>query len=230
MKNFMSLGNAHTLPLMIEIQRQPDLWKADTYLRDYPQGPFGDTETIFLRFPPASVTELERGQKDQHESVWMDGAIHLPYARRLIFDLMNLTQGERLGRVMINKLRPGGRIYPHADTPAHAQYWERYHLVLQSGPGCVFRCGDEKLELPTGQVWWFDHRLEHEVVNNSKEDRIHMIVDIRCSKFDFKGITPTSVKPAGSEGQAKITPVPPRKEVPPTVHPPKTGKPEVYKP
>lgn len=200
MKNFMAIGNFDTVPLMVEIQRQPYLWQVDTYLRDYPQGPFGDCETIFLRFPPASVTELERGTRDQHESVWMYGAIHLPAARPIIFNLMTRVAGERLGRVMINKLRAGGRIYPHADTPAHAEYWDRYHVVLQSGPGCKFRCGDETVNMPVGQVWWFAHALEHEVINNSKEERIHMIIDIRNSHFEDASIrTPHTVKSDAQE-------------------------------
>ena len=194
MRNFQPIAMVDTVPLLNQVVRQPHLWKADTYLRDYPQGPFGDTETIFLRFPPASVTELERGEKDQHECVWMDGSLHLPAARPLIFGLMAKVEGERLGRVMINKLAPGGRVFPHADTPAHADYWDRYHVVLQSGPGCNFRTGDETVHMPTGQVWWFQNALEHEVINNSADDRIHMIVDIRTYRADFKGLTPTGIE------------------------------------
>lgn len=193
MKGFQALYSVDPVPLLNQIQRQDGLWKADTYLRDYPQGPFGDTETIFLRFPPSSVTEMERGSKDQHECVWMDGALNLPAARSIIFDLMRKMEGERLGRVMVNKLRPGGRVFPHADTPEHAGYWDRYHVVLQSGPGCNFRCGDETVHMPTGSVWWFQNAIEHEVVNNSADDRIHMIVDIRTLRLSFKGLTPTSV-------------------------------------
>lgn len=193
MKNFQMLANINIVPLMIQVARQADLWKADTYLRDYPQGPFGDTETIFLRFPPASVTELERSTKDQHECVWMDGALHLPAARQMIFNLMATVEGERLGRVMINKLRPGGRIYPHADTPAHAEYWDRFHIVLQSLPGNNFRCGDETIHMRTGEVWWFQNAIEHEVVNNSADDRIHMVIDIRTQHLTFAGTTPTKV-------------------------------------
>lgn len=193
MKGFQALYSVDPVPLLNQIQRQDGLWKADTYLRDYPQGPFGDTETIFLRFPPSSVTEMERGSKDQHECVWMDGALHLPAARSIIFDLMRKMEGERLGRVMVNKLRPGGRVFPHADTPEHAGYWDRYHVVLQSGPGCNFRCGDETVHMTTGSVWWFQNAIEHEVVNNSADDRIHMIVDIRTLRLSFKGLTPTSV-------------------------------------
>lgn len=193
MRNFLNIGTADTLPLLAEITRQPQLWKADTYLRDYPQGPFGDTETIFLRFPPASVTELERGEKDQHECVWMDGAIYLPSAREIIFQLMNRVKGERLGRVMINKLRPGGRIYPHADTPIHANYWSRHHVVIQGEKGATFRCVDETIHMPQGSVWWFNNALEHEVLNGSAADRIHMIVDILTYRIDAKALTPTKV-------------------------------------
>lgn len=180
--------------LATQIYHKPDLWKADTYLRDYPQGPFGDTETIFLRFPPASVTELEQSQKDQHECIWMEGAIHLPAARPIILWLITRVEGERLGRVMINKLRPGGRIFPHADTPVHAEYWDRHHVVIQSAPGSTFRCGDETINMQTGQVWWFQNAIEHEVINNSATDRIHMIIDIRTFRIEAKALTPSKLE------------------------------------
>ena len=195
MKNFQPITTLNPVPLLNEILRQADLWKADTYLRDYPQGPFGDTETIFVRFPPSSVSELERGEKDPHECVWMDGAIQLPSARPLVLGLMSMVGGERLGRVMINKLRPGGRIYPHADTPVHAEYWDRFHMVLKSGPGCNFRCADEVVNMPAGSVWWFQNILEHEVINNSADDRIHMVVDIRTFRVTAAGLLPTKAAP-----------------------------------
>ncbi len=192
MKNFQAIATFDPMPLLHQIQRQEGLWKEDTYLRDYSQGPFGDTETIFLRFPPA-VKELERGFVDQHESYWMDGAIQLPAARSILFSLMAKVEGERLGRCMINKLKPGGKVFPHKDTPEHAQYWERYHCVLQSSVGCNFRCDDEQIFMQTGSVYWFDHRKEHEVINNSSNDRIHIIVDIRTSHFNFKGLKTTEI-------------------------------------
>jgi hypothetical protein len=195
LKNFQPIAKVDPVLLVNQIMRQPDLWKADTYLRDYPQGPFGDTDTIFLRFPPASVTELERGEKDQHECIWMDGWLHLSAARSIVFGLMSKVEGERLGRVMINRLRPGGRIYPHADTPVHADYWDRYHVVLQAGPGCNFRCGEETVQMATGECWWFQNAIEHEVVNNSADDRIHLIIDIRTEHIRTAGLTPTKVAP-----------------------------------
>lgn len=174
-------------PLNLAIARRPELWKEDTYLRDYPQGPFKEIESIMLRFPVKSVFETEEElQKhastyDQHESIDYPPYAKLTEARPIVMGLMAQVGGERLGRVMINKIAPGGRIFPHADTPAHAEYYDRFHVVLQSAPGVDFRAGDEHVYMGVGEVWWFDNSKIHEVVNNSAIDRIHMIVDIRTS-------------------------------------------------
>jgi len=189
MKNFLRISSGLDVTrLLLAIQRRPELWKEDTYLRDYPQGPFAQIESIMLRFPVKSVHETEAemlqhtSTYDQHESVDYPPYKLLPEARPLVMDLMAYVGGERLGRVMINKIAPGGQIYPHADTPSHADYYSRFHIVLQSRPGVMFRAGDEQVYMATGEVWWFDNKQEHEVINNSDTDRIHMIVDIRTSR------------------------------------------------
>lgn len=192
MKNFMKVAEVDVLPLMFAIQRRPEMWKEDTYLRDYPQGPFKQIESIMLRFPVKRVLEMEEEVKavadgahptiDQHESVDYPAYKLLPEARSIVMGLMARVQGERLGRVMINKIAPGGRIFPHADTPAHAEYYDRFHVVLQSAPGVDFRAGDEHVYMGIGEVWWFQNAEVHEVINNSATDRIHMIVDIRTSR------------------------------------------------
>lgn len=195
MKNFMKLAQVDVTPLMLAIRRRPELWKEDSFLRHYPQGPFGETESIMLRFPKiADFSKDKSGRKmekykanllpgfDQHENEDKPPFKSLTEARPIIFALMAMTQGERLGRVMVNKIAPGGRIFPHADTPVHADYYSRFHVVLQSQPGVVFRCGDESVYMATSEVWWFNNKLEHEVINNSADDRIHMIVDIRTSR------------------------------------------------
>lgn len=186
MDNFLQIANdINVMPLLQAIRRQKHLWKEDTYLRDYPQGPFGEIESIILRFPPRSVHATEEALRqheahfDQHENVDQPAFDKLPEARPLIFSTMARVQGERLGRCIINKIAPGGRIYPHADTPVHANYWDRYHIVLESQPGVMFRCGSEKVYMPTGTVWWFQNAIEHEVINDSPGDRIHLVVDIR---------------------------------------------------
>lgn len=197
MKNFLRLAEGLDItPLRLAIARRSDLWAEDTFLRHYPQGPFEDVETIFLRFPErvvfddADVAEQERKIAlykanqlpgyDQQESIDYPAYALFPQAREIVLALMTRVAGVRLGRVMINKVRAGGRIFPHADCPEHANYWNnRLHVVLQSLPGNDFRCEDEHVHMRAGEVWWFDNRLDHEVVNNSADDRIHLVVDIR---------------------------------------------------
>jgi len=192
MDNFYKvLSGVNTTQLLLAIhrlQKSNNIWKEDTYLRDYPQGPFGDTESIILRFPTSSNEETRDalGGKienfDQHENVDQPIFKSLTEARKLIFDLMGFVQGERLGRCLINKLNVGGKIYPHTDGAEHAKYWDRFHIVLQSSAGSNFRCGDEWVNMEAGEVWWFNNAIEHEVVNNSDDDRIHLVIDIRTSK------------------------------------------------
>lgn len=189
MKHFCRIATGlDVTPLRLALARRPELWKEDTYLRDYPQGPFADMESIMLRFPVKGVYETEKevqdhlSKYDPHESVDYPPYKLLPEARPLVMNLMHYVGGERLGRVMINKLRCGGRIFPHADTPAHAEYYSRFHVVLTSTPGVVFRCADEQAYMAPGEAWWFNNKLEHEVINNGSDERIHMIVDVRTSR------------------------------------------------
>lgn len=189
MNSFQRLGQGiDVVPLVLAIARRPELWKEDTYLRDYPQGPFGDTESIMLRFPVKSVKETEAevqdhlSKYDQHENIDYPAYKLLTDARPIVMNLMHYVGGERLGRVMINKLRPGGKIFPHADTLSHAEYYSRFHVVLQSQPGVVFKAGTEQVYMAPGEIWWFDNKEVHEVINNSADDRIHMVVDIRTSR------------------------------------------------
>lgn len=192
MKHFLQLATGlHVLPLLLAIRRRPELWKEDSYLRHYPQGPFGEVETIMLRFPKQVTLDTEEQLAlykqnmlpgfDQHESIDYPPYAVLPEARPLVAGLFAMVQGERLGRVMINKIAPGGRIFPHADTPEHTAYYSRFHLVLQSAPGVRFKAGDEEVYMGTGEFWWFDNKQVHEVINNSDVDRIHVVMDARCS-------------------------------------------------
>jgi len=190
--NFLKMSDgANVMPLLLAIHRlekSHGAWKEDTYLRDYPQGPFGDTDSIILRFPTRSNQETKDAiigkieGFDQHENHDQPVFKLLPEARQLIFTLMAFVNGERLGRCIINKIKSGGVIYPHCDGEEHANYWDRFHIVLSSSAGCNFRCGDEIVHMNQGEVWWFNNKVEHEVINNSADDRIHLVIDIRTSK------------------------------------------------
>jgi hypothetical protein len=196
MRNFHILRDGMDVgALALAISMDPELWTADTFLRNYPQGPFGDTDTIMLRFPEIQTgmneeeIEMYKQNKlagyDQHESIAYPAWSKLTQAHRFVFDLAQFAQATRIGRVMVNRIRPGGRIFRHADTPEHVRYWRRFHLVIQGQPGAVIYCGaekdgskDETLQMLTGRLFWFRNELEHEVRNESSVDRISMVIDL----------------------------------------------------
>lgn len=209
MKNFFKLvSGLGVQALAIAVARQPELWNANTLRTKHPGTPHAQIDDIWLRFAtPEYVAEAElsademqrlmdeqalgpseayakvkaegKSILDEHESVNYPAFGLLPQARSIVFDLMRLVEGERLGRVIITRMRPGARITPHVDGGSHAAYYDRYHVALQVRPGVQFRAGDEFAPMVTGDVWWFDNTVEHEIVNNSDDDRITLIVDIR---------------------------------------------------
>jgi len=120
----------------------------------------------------------------------------LPEARPLVFGLMARLEGEHLGRIFVSKVAAGGTAPVHDDIIPQATqafphkikpwiYYERYHLILQSQPGVVFRTGDEQITPRPGEVWWNNKLEKHDVINNSVDDFMHVIIDIRSHRSDY---------------------------------------------
>lgn len=178
----------NTLPLLHSLQRQPELWNQNKLRTTHEKSPHTQVEDIWLRFndlkpyEAAEKTSEYAGLLDEHESICYPAWFKLPEIYPIVFDLMYMVQGIRLGRVLITRLAPGKRIAPHVDGGTHAAYYERYHCFLQNFPGSIFRADDETLCAKTGELWWFNNAAEHEVINNSAEDRLTLIIDIGCKK------------------------------------------------
>ena len=183
MRNLVKIGTVDTLPALAEIR--DEMWLADTYLKDYPQGPFGEVKSIILRFPPRInfATEEERAAyaatHDIWECEWLPVSRELTETKQLVFDLARNLEATRIGRVIINRMGPGDKIERHADTPAHANYWTRMHIVMHALPGNDFFCGSEMVNMLTDEVWYLANENEHEVINNSTDPRIHLVIDLK---------------------------------------------------
>ena len=176
MRNFLRLAEGvETMPLVHALRANPGLWNQNTLRRSTPE--LCESDDIWLRFPTEAAC-LEQGL-GAYECVNYPAMSALPMVRQVIFGLMRQVEGERLGPVIITRLAPGGRIYPHDDGAAHTSYYKRYQIALHSLPGVLFRAGTETVSMRTGEIWWFDNSIEHEVVNNSPDDRLALIVDIR---------------------------------------------------
>jgi quercetin dioxygenase-like cupin family protein len=178
MRNFLCLAEqVDVTPVLRELALQPDLWDQNTLRTAHPETAHGAVSDIWLWFNELSddLSVITNDIQTRPYPAWMA----LPSLRRLVLDLIRRVDGVQLGRVIVTKLPSGAIIDPHVDRGAPAEFYARYQIALQSRPGALFHCEDETVNFRSGEVWWVNNRVIHSVVNNSDDDRIVCIVDIR---------------------------------------------------
>ena len=176
MRNFLRLATGIDYSALLQqVFCQPELWN-QYKVRYTDEGPLSvhkPVDDIVLRYNP-----YKKGQDYLDKICSRVNVVDYPLCFSTAHQLMNLSsallltrvKGKHLGRCMISRIAPGGGIPPHSDVIGPAaeawpgrqypwEYYERYHLVLQSGPGVVFRCGEEEVYMAPGEVWWFNNQL-----------------------------------------------------------------------
>lgn len=178
MRNFLPIAaNLDVTAILAALAARSDLWNENPLRTTYPDSPHAQVDDIWVMFECYSEGDeksvINDVQTHPHRA-WYE----LP-VQDIVLDLMRRVRGTQLGRVIISRLPPGKTISPHVDQGAPAEFFSRYHIVLQSLPGCTIRSGKEVITPASGEVYWFNNREDHEVVNNSADDRIAIVVDIR---------------------------------------------------
>lgn len=190
MKNFERLAQGiDVMPALLSLKTNDDLWNQYTLRTMTPGSPHREVSDIWLR-----MNDLKKCRQadedpvfvDHRESINYPAMSRLPQIRTMVMALFQMVSGERLGRVLISRMNPGAQIGEHKDIgPDLAKwydnepYYSRFHIVLQGLPGSIFYCGDEQVNMRTGEIWFFRNDVEHSVVNNSADERIHIVCDIR---------------------------------------------------
>lgn len=183
MRNFYKLAeNVNVQPIVHQLARNPQLWNADPFRTTFPGTPHVDVDDILLRFSDTSKCTTTTHVIGDNQPIWLFAASILTSVKPVVLALMATVQAYELGRVIISRIKPGGQILAHADKDGdYVQTTDRarYHVVLQGLPGSNYTCGDETVCMRTGEIWWFNAHEVHSVVNNSQDDRLHLLVDVR---------------------------------------------------
>lgn len=190
MRSFLKIADGiEVFPVVHALQQRPHLWNQDRCRTTFPGSPHAEVDDILLRFedydPAALELDIEQAfvtaQREWRPAWWELRSV----TQGMIGALMLRVGAYELARVIITRLKPGGRILPHADIKgeyANLPDIGRYHVVLQGLPGSLFACGEDTVCMQTGEAWWFDAHQPHECMNNSADDRLHMLVDVRLMK------------------------------------------------
>lgn len=180
MKHFLRIaGGVDVMPILMAIQRQPELWNTNELRTTHEQSPHQQVEDIWLWFNKWSDHPAET--IDDLQTYPCEAWPKLPQIRPVVFDLMRKVEASQLGRCIITKLAPGKKIDPHVDMGAPATFYNRFQIALQNEPGSLFIIEDESVTFKAGEVWLINNKAEHSVINNSKKDRIVLIIDVRCA-------------------------------------------------
>jgi Aspartyl/Asparaginyl beta-hydroxylase len=178
MKNFQFVGTVDPIPLLLALRQHPELWNENDLRTTHPHSPHQAVDDIWVWFNAIEKENTAKAIEDIQTIPYPAWSV-LPQVRPLVFDLMRRTEAVQLGRVIVTKLPAGCEIDPHVDQGTPATFYSRYHIALQNLPGSIFKIEDEQLVMGSGEVWAVNNRAEHSVTNNSADDRIVVIVDVR---------------------------------------------------
>ncbi len=183
MKYFQQIASGiDVIPLALALARQPELWNAHNERKEYELSAHIGTSDIWVRYNDLkNLSDDYEKYTSEHDSVWLPVYQKLPQLRSIVFGLMARCEATRLGGVLITKIPAGGHVLPHADTGWHPNYYStKIYVPILTNPKVVNRVMDEKVIMSSGDAWYFNNTVEHEVVNGGDSDRVTLIVCMRC--------------------------------------------------
>tara|TARA_R110000822_G_C15046185_1_gene465885 strand:- start:40 stop:567 length:528 start_codon:yes stop_codon:yes gene_type:complete len=81
-------------------------------------------------------------------------------------------------RAILVKLKNKSLIDPHIDSKHILSICNRMHIPIITNEKVFFQVGDEIKIFKEGEIWEINNTGKiHSVVNNSNEDRVHLIID-----------------------------------------------------
>lgn len=177
MRYFLKIAEGvDVIPLLSSLNAHPELWNQNTLRTKHPGTAHSEVSDIWVWFN--DISDPVAVLNDKEVVPYPAWNILFPL-RSIVLDLMRRVNAVRIGRVIVTRLPPGKTITPHVDGGAPATYYTRFQIVLQSFPGVVFNIGPEAVMFRPGEVWQINNKKEHSVINNSTDDRIVVIVDLR---------------------------------------------------
>lgn len=176
--HFIKLAEIDTSSALSEV-KESSLWDYYPLRTTFKNSPHKYVSDIVLRFPDLDQYKTALEVFEAKECVDLPAHKELKEVRKLVFDLFRYVEGEQLGRCVVTKLPAGRKITGHVDDGSASTFYNRFHIVLQGHSGSTFFIEEQQQDMLTGEVWMIANDKFHWVENNSKEDRIHIVVDIK---------------------------------------------------
>lgn len=152
------------------------------------ESPHREMQDIWVRYNNPTPYEQSGDWStfnDQHDAIWLQDFSPI---KKISYDLLAKLEGGRLGGVLLTKLPPGGKIYPHTDAGWHASYYDKYWVPILNKDGAKFCFEDVEVSPQEGEVYAFRNDVTHWVENNSNQDKISLIICIQQTRLSREGL------------------------------------------
>jgi len=177
MKNFkLMASDIDTQAILAELDENSQAWENATGRQDK-IAVQRESRSIPIRGLVKSKIN-GRKRRDVQESRFTTSSKEFPVVVDFLKNIASEYNRE-LGRAKIVKLEAGCKVYPHIDRGEYYKKHDRYHLILKSSDGSFLSCCDEEIRMKERELWWFDNDKMHSAHNDSEEDRIHLIFDMK---------------------------------------------------
>jgi hypothetical protein len=139
----------------------------------------------------------KKGKDASNDMYWTEIADLCPITTKW---LKEVFPSNKYGRVRFMLLRAGGNISMHKDSSI--KLIENINVALNNPTGCKWVWGDgEELVMEQGGVYAMNLYYHHSVVNNSNEDRMHMIIARHDATDEWKKLIDDAATKQGIAGE-----------------------------
>ena len=95
---------------------------------------------------------------------------------------LDSMEGE-VQRAIISRMEPGAYVRWHRDPEESAdRSVMRLHLPVVTNDQCIMDIGHHRVRLGAGRLWYSDFTFPHRVFNNSRQPRVHIMIDVTASE------------------------------------------------
>lgn len=133
------------------------------------RGPRGAEHPVMMIYPDPSCTEFEN-------TPFLDAC---PYFQKVLSTFQCPVSAARLMR-----LTPGSNIKVHTDYDLSLEEGTaRLHVPITTNEDVEFWLNDRRVKMNEGECWYLRLSDPHSVVNRSKEDRVHLVIDVTVNDW-----------------------------------------------
>jgi len=139
----------------------------------------------------------KKGKDASNDMIWTEIADMCPITTKWLKETFPCN---KYGRVRFMLLRAGGKIALHSDSSI--KLIENINVALNNPIGCKWIWGDgEEIIMEPGGVYAMNLHYQHSVINESNEDRMHMIIARHDATDGWKQLIEDAAAKQGITGE-----------------------------